>query len=139
MRYAPDPAHTAEPAHNAHARRHHHPRKIGTVSYCPAHDPILAAGIIQCPRCKAIAFPTDAEWMDHAHILAAFPKPCGHVRGGDFLFDATQPATREPVADPSRYLAGRRCAGHRTDGKPCRAYATPGADYCTHHASQAGG
>lgn len=76
--------------------------------------------------------------MDHQHILAAFPKPCGHIHGGNYLLNTATPPARAPLADPGRYVAGRRCTGVRSDGKLCRAYAKPGLDFCRNHADQAG-
>ena len=100
-------------------------------------DPILAAGVMRCPECGRVAFPTDAGRLEGGLILAAYPSPCGHVRGlvaviGPGAVPAAGGGTG--AADGwSRYVTGRRCAGRNRKGRPCRSFAVAGSDLCHAH------
>ncbi len=96
-------------------------------------DPIVQAGAMCCPGCGRVAFPTDAVRLDDALIIATYPRPCCHVHGGTIVLDVYDlPAV--PVGPLlSEYVPGRRCAGQNRLGRPCRAYADPGSDFCHAH------
>lgn len=97
------------------------------------HDPIVQAGAMRCITCDRVAFPTDAARLDAARILATYPAPCRHVRARTLVIDLDDLAAAP--ADPalSAYVSGRRCAGRNRFGRPCRAYADPGSDFCQTH------
>lgn len=94
-------------------------------------DSILYAGVASCPECGRVAYPSDARWLDGALIVAFFPAPCAHCPARIMVIDPEKlPATS---GDLSRCLPGRRCAGHVRSGRPCRAYAEVGSDFCSAH------
>lgn len=97
------------------------------------HDPIMQAGVMSCPECGRVAFPTDAVRLDDARIIATYPRPCCHVRGGMVVLDVDDLPVAPVGPLLSTYVAGRRCAGRNRFGRPCRAYADPGSDFCHDH------
>jgi hypothetical protein len=102
------------------------------MSYCPVHDPILCAGARQCMICGAVGFPLDAEWIDDIMILVSYEGACRHARAATVIVD-TMSITAGSDIDLTRYVRGRRCAGRTRRGRPCRAYARPGSDFCGAH------
>jgi hypothetical protein len=99
------------------------------------HDPIVQAGAMFCPKCGRVAFPVDAARLDDARIIATYPGACGHLRGGTVVL-AVDDLAAEPVGPLlAAYVPGRRCIGRNRFGRPCRAYACPGSDFCHAHAT----
>lgn len=89
------------------------------VHYCPDHDPMLRAGILTCPACGRVSYPTDAIWLDPRLTMATYPAPCEHTRGGTVVGD---PADLGPnqlwCQAPTR--GGDPCRNRRpADGGPC--------------------
>jgi hypothetical protein len=92
--------------------------------YCPAHDPILIAGYTRCNTCGQAAYPSDAEWLDDDHILAAYPPGCGHLRESAWV--VTIGAERTPD-EWCKAIA-------RSTGELCRNRARPDTGgYCHSH------
>jgi len=102
------------------------------MNHGAAYDPILLAGYAYCRICTRVAYPTDAEWVSDELIIAAYPAVCGHVGPRMIILDPDQ---LSPVAGviPAKHLPGRRCAGMNSRGRPCRALAAPGSDFCGTH------
>lgn len=94
-------------------------------------DPILLAGVARCPRCRRVAFPVDAAWLDGTSILVTYAKPCSHLPGLTIVLIARDLVV--PGFDWSRWVSGRRCAGRNRRGRPCGSYATAGSDFCHVH------
>jgi hypothetical protein len=112
------------------------------VEYGSGQDPLLLAGVLRCTICGRAAFPVDATWVDELVLLADYGRPCPHTRGGLVLVDlrgldvGQQFVRLMSAAELARYVPGRRCLGRNRFGKPCRAYAGAGSDYCDHHGAQ---
>lgn len=97
------------------------------------YDPIVQAGVVRCQRCGRVAFPTDAERLDAALIIATYPAPCHHGRPRTLVIDLDDLPAAPVAPELSAYVRGRRCAGRNRSGRPCRAYADPGSDFCQAH------
>lgn len=93
------------------------------MSYCAAHDPILACGVLRCPRCGRTAWPADAEWLPGGLVLATWPPGCGHRGAVTFVVD---PGALARFDDWCSALAV-------TTGDLCRNRAAPGSGYCRQH------
>jgi hypothetical protein len=103
------------------------------TGYCADHDPIMAAGWVECP-CGSRSWPVEAEWVTGTLVLAAFDPEhepgCPH-RGFPrvVLLDRSQDDLSIPPVDRPR-----RCRGiAATTGQRCRARARPGSGYCSSH------
>lgn len=97
--------------------------------YCPAHDPILAAGYRWCSPCRAEAFPLDAAWLGPDLILVTYGPLCRH-----------QPDPRTMTVTPSELTPVEdRCAATTRAGTRCRAWPRPGTAYCCQHDRQEAG
>lgn len=71
---------------------------------CP--DPLLAAGYLDCARCGAAGFPTDAVWLAPDLLVAIYEGPCPHVSIARLVDTAQQ---GPPTRCLGTTLAGRRC------------------------------
>lgn len=104
------------------------------TGYCPAHDPILAAGWLTCHPCGAVSYPVQAEWIDGGLILAEYEDGghhygCPNRHAKVVLVDLG--AKSEDVPAVIRPRSCRAMAA--TTGRQCRKPARPGSAYCTQH------
>jgi hypothetical protein len=103
------------------------------VTCCPGHDPIIAAGWINCGNCRSRSYPAAAEWLTDAIVIATFgtthnpgcPDP---AEFGTILLDTTTGGLVPRVQRP-----GRCRAIAASTGQPCRGYVRPGSGYCHTH------
>lgn len=42
-------------------------------------DAIFAVGHVTCPRCLAVSYPNEAQWVDDVWLIACYPSPCEHI------------------------------------------------------------
>ncbi len=104
------------------------------TGYCPAHDPLLVAGWLTC-GCGLVRYPTRAEWVGDALILAEFEDHgyapgCQARHGGKVVLVDLDAESQEvpPVIRP------RHCrATAATTGRQCKSPARPGSAYCGRH------
>ncbi len=96
-------------------------------------DPLLYARFLECPVCKRVSFPVDAEWLDDELILATYPGVCSHSRTVTAVIEVRQLVIDKAFVDTELYLPGRRCIGFTIRGRRCRAFAQPGSDFCAAH------
>ena len=58
-----------------------------------AEDPLRAAGLWQCRRCKRAEYPNDAAWLDEYLILASYPSVCAHMPAVSLVLDTGAPSS----------------------------------------------
>jgi hypothetical protein len=100
------------------------------TGYCPAHDPILAAGSLTC-GCGLVCWPTRAAWVGVGLILAEFEDHgyatgCQARRGTRVILVSLEaiPAVIRP----------RQCrATAARTGRQCKSPARPASAYCGWH------
>ena len=71
-------------------------------------DPSISAGHVICPACAAVAYPSDACWLNDALVIATFPSVCTHV----------PEAMR--VVSPVMLPLDRRCQAMTVAGNRCK-------------------
>lgn len=87
-------------------------------------DPLLRAGHIACRTCSAVAFPTDASWLDCDHLLVRVVPMCGH--GAETYF----------MLNPAALPVDRRCQASTKSGSRCTRPTVPGSGgWCATHAA----
>jgi len=96
-------------------------------------DPLLYARFLECPTCKRVSFPVDAEWLDDELVLATYPAICSHCFTVTAVIDVRELILDKAFTDPELFLTGRRCAGQNRRHRRCRAWAKPGSVFCPAH------
>ena len=107
------------------------------TGYCPAHDPILAAGFLLCPSCGRRSYPADAEWVGTDLVIASWQRGCSHIRLHVML---VRPSLLEPCdePEPERGPCQATVRHGRRRGERCLHPAVPGTGYCYFHADESG-
>lgn len=88
-------------------------------------DPLLAAGVNNCPTCRALGYPTTAVWLGDDLVLATYAAPCDHYG------ESTQLVVPSELASVKS-----RCAGWTAAGTPCRSWPRQDSRYCAAHDRQ---